>query len=141
MRRTVQHVLEDILRDYPKLSQYIKAREEEIANPTPESDDNVGGGRAENRRRDPVGKVVITINDDRRIRKLKKERQAIDECLDESGNVTIKIIQELYFKGHMGMRIVDLCDEHIIPVSTTKAYELRNSFLENLARKLDLDVM
>lgn len=74
MRRTVQHVLEDILRDYPKLSQYIKAREEEIANPTPEPDDNVGGGRAENRRRDPVGKVVITINDDRRIRKLKKER-------------------------------------------------------------------
>lgn len=55
--------------------------------------------------------------------------------------MTIKIIQELYFKGHMGMRIVDLCDEHIIPVSTTKAYELRNSFLENLARKLDLDVM
>ena len=113
----------------------------ELKYPTPEQDDNVGGGRALNKLSDPVGREVITINDDRWLQQLKKERQAIDECLDESGVVTEKIIQETYFKGNVGLRMVDLCDRQIIPVSTTKAYELRNSFLVELGKKLNVDVM
>ena len=141
VRKSVQHMLEDILRDYPKLPSYIKQREDELKYPTPEQDDNVGGGRALNKLSDPVGREVITINDDRWLQQLKKERQAIDECLDESGVVTEKIIQETYFKGNVGLRMVDLCDRQIITVSTTKAYELRNSFLVELGKKLNVDVM
>lgn len=141
VRKSVQHMLEDILRDYPELPGYIKQREDELKYPTPEQDDNVGGGRALNKLSDPVGREVITINDDRRIQQLIKEYQAIDECLDESGVVTEKIIQEIYFKGNVGLRMVDLCDRQIIPVSTTKAYELRNSFLVKLGKKLNVDVM
>lgn len=141
MRKSVQHMLEDILRDYPKLPNYIKQREDELKYPTPDQDDNVGGGRALNKRSNPVERQVITINDDRWLQQLKKERQAIDECLDNAGGITVKIIQETYFKGNMGLRMVDLCDRQIIPVSTTKAYELRNNFLVELAKKLNVDVL
>lgn len=141
MRRAIQHAVEDILRDYPKFPKYINEREKELLNPTPDPDENVGGGRAENKRKDPTGHNAITIADDGMLRALKKEYKAIDDCLDESGEITVRIIQELYFKPRNGKRIVDLCDERIIPVSTTKAYELRNKFLENLAKKLHLDVL
>ena len=141
MRRSIRHVLEDVLHDYPKLSQYIKKREEEIENPTMDDDENVGGGRAKNKRSDPVANVVITINDDRRLQRLKLERQAIDECLDETGEVTVLLIQKLYFDNYTKCTIPELCDQHIIPVGTTRAYELRNAFLEKLAQKLDIDVM
>ena len=73
VRKSVQHMLEDILRDYPELPGYIKQREDELKYPTPEQDDNVGGGRALNKLSDPVGREVITINDDRRIQQLIKE--------------------------------------------------------------------
>lgn len=141
MRRKVQHLVEDILRDYPKFPRYIKEREQALLHPVPDQDDNVGGGRAENKRKDPTGQSAITIADDGMLLALKKEYKAIDDCLDESGEITVRIIQELYFKPRNGKRIVDLCDERIIPVSTTKAYELRNKFLENLAKKLHLDVL
>lgn len=141
MRRSIRHVLEDVLRDYPKLSQYIKKREEELENPTMDDDENVGGGRALNKHSDPVGNIAITINDDRRIRQLKLERLAIDECLDEAGTITVQLIQKLYFDNYAKQTVPELCDQHIIPVGTTRAYELRNEFLENLAQKLDIDVM
>lgn len=141
LRRSIRHVLEDVLRDYPKLFQYIKKREEEIENPTMDDDENVGGGRAENKRSDPVANLVITINDDRRLQRLKLERQAIDECLDETGEVTVLLIQKLYFDNYTKRTIPELCDQRIIPVGTTRAYELRNAFLEKLAQKLDIDVM
>lgn len=138
MRRAIQHAVEDILRDYPEFPKHIKEREQELLNPVQDQDDNVGGGRAENKRKDPTGHSAITIADDNMLQALKREYKAIDDCLDESGDITLRIIQELYFKPRTGKRIVDLCDEHIIPVSTTKAYELRNKFLEKLAKKLHL---
>lgn len=141
MRRSIRHVLEDVLRDYPKLSQYIKKREEELENPTMDDDENIGSGRALNKLSDPVSNLVITINDDRRLQRLKLERQAIDECLDEAGTITVKLIQKLYFDNYAKQTVPELCDQHIIPVGTTRAYELRNEFLENLAQKLDIDVM
>ena len=141
MRRKVQHLVEDILRDYPKFPRYIKEREQALLHPVPDQADNVGVGRAANKRKDLTGQSAITIAGDGMLLALKKEYKAIDDCLDDSGEITVRIIQELYFKPHNGKRIVDLCDEHIIPVSRTKAYELRNKFLEELAKKLHLDVL
>lgn len=134
----MRHAVEDILRDYPNLPKYIKRREQELTYPTPDQDDNVGGGRAENKPKDPTGQLVITISDDERLCRLKREYMAITECLDESGSITVKIIQEVYFKKYTGKKIAEMCDEQMIPVSTTKAYDLRNKFLERLTKKLGL---
>lgn len=141
MRRSARRLAEDVLRDYPKLPQYIKKLEEEIEHPVMDDDENVGGGRAENKPKDPVSHLVITINDDRRLQGFKHNRQAVDECLDEAGDITVLLIQKLYFNNYANHTIPELCEQHIIPVGTTKAYELRNNFLENLARKLKIDVM
>lgn len=134
-------VLEELLRDYPKLPQHIKEREEEIECPTMDDDENVGGGRAENKPKDPVGNTVITINDDRYLQQLKLEYRKINECLDESGTVTVQLIQALYFDNYAKQTVPELCDQHIVPVGTTRAYELRNEFLNKLARKLNVDVL
>ena len=134
-------VLEELLRDYPKLPQYIKEREEEIEHPVMDDDENVGGGRAENKPKDPVGNTVITMTDDRSLQQLKREYRKINECLDESGTVTVQLIQALYFDNYAKQTVPELCDQHIVPVGTTRAYELRNEFLNKLARKLNVDVL
>lgn len=134
-------VLEELLRDYPKLPQYIKEREEEIEHPVMDDDENVGGGRAENKPKDPVGNTVITMTDDRSLQQLKREYRIISKCLDESGTITVRLIQELYFDNYAKRTVPELCDQHIVPVGTTRAYELRNEFLNKLARKLNVDVL
>lgn len=134
-------MLEDILRDYPNFPQYIKQREEELFNPVTDDDENVGGGRALNKRSDPVLRTTITINDDKYLWTMKKERKAIDECLDEAGNDTELIIKELYFVKYQNLTLGDLCARQIIPLSRSTAYRLRNNFLEELAKKLNLDTM
>lgn len=134
-------VLEELLRDYPKLPQYIKKREEEIEHPVMDDDENVGGGRAENKPKDPVGNTVITMTDDRSLQQLKREYRIISKCLDESGTITVRLIQELYFDNYAKRTVPELCDQHIVPVGTTRAYELRNEFLNKLARKLNVDVL
>lgn len=134
-------VLEELLRDYPKLPQYIKEREEEIEHPVIDNDENVGGGRAENKPKDPVGNTVITMTDDRSLQQLKREYRIISKCLDESGTITVRLIQELYFDNYAKRTVPELCDQHIVPVGTTRAYELRNEFLNKLARKLNVDVL
>ena len=134
-------VLEELLRDYPKLPQYIKEREEEIEHPVMDDDENVGGGLAENKPKDPVGNTVITMTDDRSLQQLKREYRIISKCLDESGTITVRLIQELYFDNYAKRTVPELCDQHIVPVGTTRAYELRNEFLNKLARKLNVDVL
>lgn len=141
MRRSMRPVLEELLRDYPKLPQYIKEREEEIEHPVMDDDENVGGGRAENKPKDPVGNTVITMTDDRSLQQLKREYRIISKCLDESGTITVRLIQELYFDNYAKRTVPELCDQHIVPVGTTRAYELRNEFLNKLARKLNVDVL
>lgn len=141
MRTSTKRMLEDILRDYPELPKYIKLREEELHHPTPEKDDNIGGGRALNKISNPVERLVLTIDDDRRLNWLKQEQMAIDDCLDESGEITTEIIDKLYFHNYNNATIRTLVNEGDVPVSYTKGYQLLNDFLFKLAKKLNIDVL
>lgn len=141
MRTSTKRMLEDILRDYPKLPRYIKEREEELHHPTPDTDDNIGGGRALNKVSNPVERLVLTIDDDRRLNWLKQEQMAIDDCLDKSGEITVEIINKLYFHNHNDATIRTLVNEGDVPVSYTKGYQLLNDFLFKLAKKLNIDVL
>lgn len=141
MRTSTKRMLEDILRDYPELPKYIKRREEELKHPYMERDDNVGGGKALNKISNPVQQLIVTIDDDRRLRRLKEEQEAIKECLKESGEITVEIINRLYFYNYNGATIRTLVNKGEVPVSYTKGYQLLNVFLFRLAKKLNLDVL
>ncbi|WP_436669832.1 transcriptional regulator [Lactiplantibacillus plantarum] len=138
MKRTTIRKVEDILRDYPKIDKYIEKREQELRYPTVPRDDNVGGGKAQYKYPETTLNTIITIDDDRRINALKHQREVIDDCLDDVGHDTEVIIKELYFKKHQRYTIDGLITNHLISVSHTKAFELRNEFIMECAKGLGL---
>lgn len=138
MKRSTIRKIEDILRDYPKIDKYIEQREQELRYPMKPADDNVGGGKTSLEHDVGMLNTLITIDDDKRINALKRQRMIIDDCLDEAGNDTTVIINELYFKKHQQYTIDGLIANHLINVSHTKAFKLRNEFITECAKGLGL---
>ena len=138
MRRSTIRKIEDILRDYPKIDDYIEEREQQLRYPTGQTDENIGGGRAQFKYNETVLDTLITIDEDRRINALKWQREIIDDCLDGVGRDTEIIIDELYFKKYPRYTMVGLVENNKVKVNKTQAYELRNKFIENCAKGLGL---
>jgi RinA family phage transcriptional activator len=138
LKRYTFKYIEEILHDYPDIDKHVHEREMELRYPTLPADENVGGGRAENKIGEPVLNMMITIDTDRRLYNLKRNQKAIDDTLDEFGNDTYTIINELYFKKHQIYTMNGLVENNLVSVGKSKAYNLRNSFFESLARRLGL---
>ncbi|ARW13410.1 hypothetical protein C7M33_00001 [Lactiplantibacillus plantarum] len=138
VKRSTIRKVEDILHDYPKIDKYIEEREQELRYPTAPRDDNVGGGKAQYKYPETTLNTIITIDDDRRINALKHQREVIDDCLDGVGRDTEVIIKELYFKKHQRYTIDGLITNHLVNVSRTKAFQLRNDFVAECAKGLGL---
>ncbi|HIW72645.1 MAG TPA: transcriptional regulator [Candidatus Levilactobacillus faecigallinarum] len=138
MKRSTVRKVEDILRDYPKIDKYIERREEELRYPTTPDDENVGGGRATMTRNEAPLRAIITIDEDRRIHALKRQREIVDDCLDGVGHDTETIIGELYFKRHPRYTLTGLVENNLVGVGKARAYELRNDFIRECAKNLGL---
>jgi len=138
VKRSTIRKVEDILRDYPKIDKYIEEREQELRYPTATRDENVGGGRAQFKYPETTLNTIITIDDDRRINALKHQREEIDDCLDEVGHDTEVIVTELYFRKHPRYTLVGLVDNNLLSVGKARAYELRNAFVSECAKRLGL---
>ena len=138
MERDIKHFIEHVLRDYPKLDSYIKKREEELRIPYKPVDENVGGGRAQNKRSEPELNMLITIDEDRCLRNLRRNKKAVDDALDDSSTDTITIITELYFKKRQEYTIDGLVANGKIYVSRAQAFILRDKFLKKVAQNLEI---
>ncbi|MDT7015403.1 transcriptional regulator [Levilactobacillus namurensis] len=138
MKRSTIRTVEDILRDYPKIDKYIEQREQELRYPVTPVDENVGGGRAQNGFNDSTDRLIITLDEDKRINALKKQRQVIDDCLDEVGEDTEIIIDELYFRKRPRYTIDGLITNGLIHVSRRKAFYLKKQFIHDCAKELGL---
>lgn len=138
MKRSTIRKVEDILRDYPKIDKYIEEREQELRYPTIANDDNVGGGRAQYKESNQTLDTLITIDEDRRINALKRQRLVIDDCLDGVGKDTEVIINELYFKKHRQYTLDGLIANRIINVSRRNAFRLKNKSIEDCAKGFGL---
>lgn len=137
MRRWAFKCIEGILRDYPNIPDYIKQREQELMYPVQTPDENIGGGRSSIIIK-PQERMIITLDEDRRLNALKQQRKLIDDTLDEFGTDTEVIINELYFKKRQEYTIEGLIEQRKIFVGRSKAFELRTKFIENLGAKLGL---
>ncbi|MFT8491572.1 transcriptional regulator [Oenococcus sicerae] len=138
MKKSTIRKIEDILRDYPKIDKHIEKREMELRYPVKPTDENIGGGRAENKRSEVVEHMVITIDEDEALNAFKHQRDVIDDCLEECGRDTEIIITELYFKKHPQFTLNGLVENHLVLVGYNKSYQLRNSFVEKVAKGLGL---
>ncbi|MDT7016163.1 transcriptional regulator [Latilactobacillus curvatus] len=137
MRRWAFKCIEGILRDYPNIPDYIKQREQELMYPIQTPDENIGGGRSSTIIK-PQERMIITLDEDRRLNALKQQRKLIDDTLDEFGTDTEAIINELYFKKRQEYTIEGLIEQRKIFVGRSKAFELKTEFIESLGTKLGL---
>lgn len=130
--------VEFILREYPKLDNLIKHREEELRYPLSNTDENIGGGRAQFKETDAATQVLIVIDSDPELDELKNRKQTIERCLAEADEDTNVIIEQLYFKRYPKYNIMGLVTNNFVSCGRNKAYDLRNKFIGYLVTELKL---
>jgi len=100
MERAIYKHIEQILRDYPDIEEYVHERRQELMQPYDAvPDENIGGGRS-NVPSKPLEDMVVSIADDRRLAVLEQNKKVVDECLKMVDDDTVNLITELYFKKH-----------------------------------------
>ena len=126
-----------VLKDYRDTDKYVRKLEEEIRVPYREEDINgdIKGTRSDS---DLMFGTLWTIETDKQIRRLKRNKQIVQELLDECGSDTETIIRELYIKRFPQYTMQGLVEQRIILASVSTAKRLRNKFFEEVDKQLDL---
>lgn len=140
IKRSTFNYIKDILADYNKTDEYIKQREEELRIPWREADDNKGfsGNYSDN-----DGKAVamlITIEQDRRLTLLERNKRVIEDCMDNACEDTQVIIRELYMRKRPQYTLDGLIENNLIYCSRTQAYRKVNLFFAEVASELNLAI-
>ena len=138
MKRSTFNYIKDILRDYPNIDKYIKERELELRIPHRQTDLNadIKGNRIS----DSMTTMMITIEQDRRLSALERNKRIIEDNLQECDDDTRTIIEELYIKKYTQYTMDGLIQNGLIHCSRSQAFNLRNYFFENVARELNLEI-
>lgn len=126
-----------VLKDYRDTDKYVRKLEEEIRVPYREEDVNgdIKGTRSDS---DTMFGTLWSIETDKQIRRLKRNKQIVEELLDECGSDTETIIRELYIKRFPQYTMQGLVEQRIILASVSTAKRLRNKFFEEVDKQLDL---
>lgn len=126
-----------VLKDYRDTDKYVRKLEEEIRVPYREEDVNgdIKGTRSDS---DLMFGTLWSIETDKQIRRLKRNKQIVEELLDECGSDTETIIRELYIKRFPQYTMQGLVEQRIILASVSTAKRLRNKFFEEVDKQLDL---
>lgn len=137
IRPDIRIRVEAILKDYPDLEKYIKDRKQELMIPHREIDENVGGGKSSKISK-PQEQMMVTIDADKRIKALEREKAAVEKCFFESDTDTQIIVKELYFKKYPKYNIEGLSLNHVVNCSIRTIKRMKVSFLRKLANELDV---
>ena len=137
MKRSTFNYIKQILKDYSQIDDHIKRRMEELQ--YPHRPDDVNADIKGNGQSDSMANLMITIEQDRRLSALERNKKVVEDNLNECGEDTETIIRELYIKRYPRYRMEGLVENHLIECGRTKAFQLRDSFFENIADDLGLD--
>lgn len=141
MRRQTKIYIESLLDDYPNYYEHRDKRRFELTHPVAQIDENVGGGRAQNKVANPILSMIITVDEDDRLNNLRKEHDTIRVCYEEANNIVKKICDELYFKKPALRKyhsIHDMCIDKQLNIAQAQAYRMFNDFCEQIAKELGL---
>lgn len=149
MKRSTFNFIADIIRDYPLYDQHIKQREEELMNKFQEfKDENVGGGRAQNKRDENVENMAITLAEDKELVNLKRNEQAVRKTLLQCAsndkipslldNITYDIIEEMYIHEMSMYTLQGIAMKTNLSVSQVK--KKRQAFFETVARERGISI-
>lgn len=137
IRRGTKKRIEEILRDYPNMDRYINERRQALMYPTQQTDDNVGGGKSSKISK-PQEQMIITIDEDKQLKALERERAAVTKVLKDSDTDTNIIVRELYFKKHPTYTINGLSDDHVIYCGHTQAFQKKAKLIGRIAKEVGL---
>lgn len=139
MRKSTFNYIKDILADYPETDEHIRKREEELRYPYRESDINrdIKGTKASY---DSQDNLMITIEQDKRLAGLERNKRAVADTLEEFDEDTEVIIRELYMKKRPKYTMQGLVMNGLIYCSRRKAFDLRDDFFIEIASKLNLNM-
>lgn len=138
MRTSTFNYIKDILADYYKTDEYIKQRENELRYPHRESDLN-GGIKGTKASYDNQVNLMITIEQDKRLTNLERNKQVVSNALDNSDKDTRTIIHELYLVKRPVYTMDGLLQSGKVFCSKRTAQRLRTEFFEEIANALNLD--
>lgn len=152
MDKAVYNHIVKVLKDYPDIESYIRAREDELMYPHVQADDNIGGGKGNvmtsqfgdyGANGDANGRpsvtssnevMAITIADDRRLTNLQREHDIVQRCLDESDDETVTIISELYIRARPVLTVDGVANK--VHLSTSQVRRRRADFFERVRERL-----
>ena len=137
MRKSTFNCVKDILKDYKEIPSYIKEREKELRAPYRETDLNadIKGTKASY---DSGDNMLITIEQDARLTRLKEQYTITSRLLNEADDDTRVIIEELYIKKRPQYTMQGLADKHLILCSSRTGRTLRTAFFQKMALELRL---
>lgn len=137
MEREVFNYIAMIVRDYPTSEMYINRREQELMNKFQEfKDENVGGGRAQNRKDESTERMAITLAEDRRLNNLKKNEEAVRKALESSDQITKDIIYELYLRENCILALEGIAQKAHLSVAAVKKRRIK--FFEKVAAEIGI---
>lgn len=144
MEKRVKGYLYFLLEDYPNYETHVKQRKLELMYPYVEPDDNVGGGKAQNKPSNPLAlRMLISTEQDNRLNSLDDTHYKIKACYEDASTIAKIICNELYFKKYnlrTAESIDDLVKQDKIHAGRSKAYKDWADFLDQLAATLGLPV-
>jgi len=125
-----------MLRDYPHYNEYIRECEEEIRHPYVEPDENIGGGRSAGKQ-ERLTETIVRIDEDRRIRQMKRQQRAIAKCLDRSNSDIVRqMCKELYFMNKRRLTLDGVA--YKLNISRRTLIRRREDFFIDLAKELGM---
>lgn len=130
--------IEQLLREYPDMGNYIARREEELIYPDELAlDQNIGGGRSSFISK-PTERMAITIIEDKRLRELSRCKQAIDKLINEADFISVGIIQMFYFTRPRLKTWDGIAMD--TGLSERQCRRIRDNFFKQVAEELGLSV-
>lgn len=133
MNRGTFKFLEDILRDYPTVQDYIEKRQAQLKYTAKFCHEDCAAYNTEQSQ----DLMALSIKIDKQMVQLFINEECIAACLAEADDLTVQIIEELYFKHRAQMNLERLAQ--LLNVSVSGVSMRRKQFMESLAEKLGLE--
>ncbi|TPR12428.1 hypothetical protein [Apilactobacillus timberlakei] len=137
MQRSTINFIEELLRDYPKIPEYIERKKQDIKYPfNANRDDNVGGGQGHSNNTSPTERIVLKIDDCDFINAFQRQEAAIDKSLAKCDPSFISVIKEYYFDEYNAKTLPAVAANH--GYSNPGIYRERKKFFKDVMRNLGL---
>lgn len=132
MNQATYRHLQQVLRDYPHITQYVRDRREALMYAWHAQDENIGGGKTNGINSSDV--LPIHLASDKRLWVLEQQKAAVERTINKSPTLATGIVSELYFKDRPSLTVNGIALK--FHVSVRSVQRLRRNFMETLADEL-----